>query len=331
MEADSRGAETMKRALICGISGQDGAYLAKLLLDKGYRVIGTSRDAQACAFSNLERLGLRKEIECHSMTLTDFRSILQTLSRTKPDEIYNLAGQTSVGLSFEQPVEAIESIGHGTLNLLEAVRFLGAGTRIYNASSSECFGDTAAEGATEASPFRPRSPYAVAKAASHWAVVSYREAYGIFAVNGVLSNHELPLRPHRFVTRKIVSAACRIRAGTQGRLQLGNIAVQRDWGWAPEYVDAMWRMLQLDKAEDFVVGTGEAHSLQSFVEAAFAALGLNWRDHVYLDNALARPLEVMFNKVNPARAFDRLGWTAKFKMPSVVSMMIEAELETSMR
>jgi GDPmannose 4,6-dehydratase len=315
----------MRRALICGISGQDGAYLAKLLLEKGYSVMGTSRDAQVCPFSNLERLGVRADIECYSMTLTDFRSILQTLTRTEPDEIYNLAGQTSVGLSFEQPVEAMESIGHGTLNLLEAVRFLGGGTRIYNASSSECFGDTEVEGATEATPFRPLSPYAVAKAASHWLVVSYREAYGIFAVNGVLSNHESPLRPDRFVTKKIVSAACRIRAGSQSRLQLGNIAIQRDWGWAPEYVDAMWRMLQLDKPEDFVAGTGEAHSLQSFVSTAFMAVGLNWRDHVQLDTALVRPSEIMFNKVNAAKAFDRLGWKAKAKMPSVVQMMIEEE------
>jgi GDPmannose 4,6-dehydratase len=318
----------MKRALICGISGQDGAYLAKLLLEKGYRVMGTSRDAQACAFGNLERLGVRADVECYSMTLTDFRSILQTLSRTKPDEIYNLAGQTSVGLSFEQPVEAIESIGHGTLNLLEAVRFLGAGTRIYNASSSECFGDTDAEGAAEGAPFRPRSPYAVAKAASHWAVISYREAYGIFAINGILSNHESPLRPDRFVTKKIVSAACRIKAGAQSRLLLGNIAIKRDWGWAPEYVDAMWRMMQLDAAEDFVVGTGEVHSLESFVNTAFEAVGLSWRDHVHLDNSLVRPSDVMFNKVNPTKAFDRLGWKANYKMPSVVKMMVEAEFET---
>ena len=317
----------MKRALICGVSGQDGAYLAKFLLEKGYHVIGTSRDAQACSFTNLERLDLREEVECCSMALTDFRSTLQTLARVKPDEVYNLAGQSSVGLSFEQPVEAMESIGLGTLNLVEAVRFLGQPIRIYNASSSECFGDTDSEGATEMAPFRPRSPYAVAKAASHWAVVNYRDSYGLYAVNGILSNHESPLRPERFVTRKIVSAACRIKTGHQKTLRLGNLAIHRDWGWAPEYVDAMWRMLQLDTPEDFVVGTGEAYSLESFVSTAFAEVGLPWRDYVDFDNALRRPSEVLFNKVNTAKAFAKLGWKAKSTMPSVVRMMVEAELE----
>jgi GDPmannose 4,6-dehydratase len=181
----SRSMPSMKTAHICGVSGQDGAYLAKLLLEKGYHVVGTSRDAQISAFSNLERLGVRDEVECRSMVLTDFRSILQVLACVNPDEVYNLAGQSSVGLSFEQPVEAFESIGLGTLNLLEAVRFTGQPIRVYNASSSECYGDTEREGATEAAPFRPRSPYAVAKAASHWAVVNYRDSYGLYAVNGI--------------------------------------------------------------------------------------------------------------------------------------------------
>jgi GDPmannose 4,6-dehydratase len=319
----------MKRALICGVSGQDGTYLAKLLLEKGYRVIGTSRDAQACPFSNLEKLGLRQEVECCSMVLTDFRNTLQTLARVKPDEIYNLAGQSSVGLSFEQPVETFESVSLGTLNLLEAVRFLDRPVRVYNASSSECFGDTEQQGATEASPFRPRSPYAVAKAASHWAVVNYRESYGLFAVNGILSNHESPLRPERFVTRKIVSAASRIKAGREKSVVLGNLAIHRDWGWAPEYVDAMWRMLQPVTPEDFVVGTGEAYSLENFVETAFAAVGLHWRDHVKLDNTLYRPSEIMFNKVNAAKALDKLAWTAKHSMPSVVGMMLQAECDAA--
>jgi GDPmannose 4,6-dehydratase len=314
-----------KCALICGVSGQDGAYLAQLLLEKGYHVIGTSRDSQGCAFTNLQKLGLRKDIECCSMVLTDFRSTLQTLARVKPDEIYNMAGQSSVGLSFEQPVEAFESVGLGTLNLLEAVRFLDSPVRVYNASSSECFGDTEKEGATEASPFRPRSPYAVAKAASHWAVVNYRESYGLFAVNGILSNHESPLRPKRFVTRKIISAAFRIKAGHDKSVRLGNLAIHRDWGWAPEYVDAMWRMVQLEKPEDFVVGTGKAYSLENFVETAFAMAGLDWRTHVELDDTLHRPSDIMFNKVNAAKAFDKLAWKAKHSMPSVVEMMLEAE------
>ena len=179
----------MKTALICGVSGQDGAYLAKLLLEKGYRVVGTSRDAQVSSFGNLERLGIRDEVECRSMALTDFRSALQTLIRVRPNEVYNLAGQSSVGLSFEQPMESMESISLGVLNLLEAIRFISEPIRVYNASSSECYGDTCADGATEATAFHPRSPYAVAKAASHWTVVNYREAYGLFAANGILSNH----------------------------------------------------------------------------------------------------------------------------------------------
>jgi GDPmannose 4,6-dehydratase len=319
----------MKTALICGISGQDGAYLAKLLLEKGYRVVGTSRDAQVSAFGNLRRLGVCDDVECRSMVLTDFRSTLQTLVSVKPDEIYNLAGQSSVGLSFEQPVEAMESIGLGTLNLLEAIRFTGNSIRVYNASSSECYGETVADGASEATPFHPRSPYAVAKAASHWAVVNYRESYGLFAVNGILFNHESPLRPERFVTRKIVCAACRIKAGRQRDLQLGNLAIQRDWGWAPEYVDAMWRILQHDTAEDFLIATGEAHSLESFVSSAFTALGLDWRDHVHIDNALHRPSEILFNKGNAAKALAKLGWTAMAKMPDVVQMMVAAEMEAA--
>jgi GDPmannose 4,6-dehydratase len=317
----------MKTALICGVSGQDGAYLAKLLLGKGYRVVGTSRDAQVSPFSNLVRLGVREEVECRSMVLTDFRSTLQTLVRVKPDEVYNLAGQSSVGLSFEQPVETMESISLGMLNLLEAIRFKGDPIRIYNASSTECYGDTGADGASEVTPFRPRSPYAVAKAASHWTVVNYRESYGLFAANGILSNHESPLRHERFVTRKIVCGACRIKAGQQRDLPLGNLGIQRDWGWTPEYVDAMWRILQYDTAEDFVIATGEAYSLESFVSAAFAALGLDWRNYVKTDNALYRPSEILVNKGNPAKARAKLGWTASSKMPDVVQMMVAAELD----
>ena len=317
----------MKSALICGISGQDGAYLAKLLLKKGYRVVGTSRDAQVSSFTNLKRLGIRDAVECRSMVLTDFRSTLQTLVRVKPDEVYNLAGQTSVGLSFEQPVEAMESISLGTLNLLEVIRFMGEPIRLYNASSTECFGETEADGGGEATPFRPRSPYAVAKAASHWTAVNYRESYGLFAANGILSNHESPLRPERFVTRKVINAVCRIKAGLQTDLRLGNLEIRRDWGWAPEYVNAMWRMLQHDTADDFVIATGEARSLENFVSAAFAALDLDWRDHVKVDTDLYRPSEILFNKGNPTKAFVQLGWRATFKMLDVVQMMVAAELE----
>ena len=263
------------------------------------------------------------------MVLTDFRSILQTLTRTQPDEVYNLAGQSSVSLSFDQPVETMESVSLGALNLLEAVRFLAQPIRVYNASSTECYGETGIEGADEATPFRPRSPYAVAKAASHWAVVNYRESYGLFAANGILSNHELPLRPERFVTRKIVCAACRIKTGSQSELRLGNLAVERDWGWAPEYVEAMWRILQHDSPSDFVIATGKANSLEDFVSAAFAALDLDWRNYVKVDPALYRPSEIQFNKGNGAKAKAGLGWEAKAQMRDVVRMMVEAELELS--
>ncbi len=195
----------MKRAVICGVSGQDGAYLAQLLLNRGYIVCGTSRDAQMSSFRNLKYLGIEGQIQLESMTLTDFRSVLQVLTKFQPDEVYNLAGQTLVGLSFDQPVETLESIATGTLNLLEVIRFLGAGIKLYNAGSSECFGDTGGTAADEETPFRPRSPYAVAKAAAFWEVANYREAYGLFACSGILFNHESPLRPERFVTQKIVA------------------------------------------------------------------------------------------------------------------------------
>src|SRR5215472_9245342 len=251
----------MKKALVTGISGQDGAYLARLLLEKGYQVWGTSRDAQISSFRNLERLSIRKEVQLASVALNDFRSVIQVLFKAQPDEIYNLAGQSSVGLSFEQPVETQDSIYLGTLNLLEAIRFMGKGIRLYNACSSECFGDLKNEAATEESPFRPRSPYAVAKAAAFWQVSNYREAYHIFACSGILFNHESPLRPARFVTRKIAAAARRIAKGELRELRLGNIKVQRDWGWAPEYVQAMYLMLQQEKADDYIIATGETRPL----------------------------------------------------------------------
>lgn len=319
----------MKTVLICGVSGQDGAYLSQLLLAKGYRVVGTSRDAQTAPFSNLERLGIREQVECVSMAPNDFRSTLQVLERVKPDEVYNLAGQTSVSLSFDQPVEAIESITMGTINLLEAIRFFHRGTRLYHASSSECFGDTAGAPANETTPFRPKSPYALAKAAAHWAVVNYREAYGLFACNGILFNHESPLRPDRFVTRKVVAAACRIRNGSREKLRLGNIKVYRDWGWAPDYVDAMWQIMQHTTSEDFVIASGRSYSLQEFVECAFREFDLDWRDHVAIDSALHRPTDIEYSAAEPTKAHVALGWTAKYHMPDVVRLLAKAEMENS--
>lgn len=314
--------QTQHTALICGISGQDGTYLARLLLQKGYRVVGTSRDAQISSFANLSQLGIREQVEVVSMALSDFRSVLQVLARVQPDEIYNLAGQSSVGLSFEQPVETLESISVGALNLLEGIRFLNRDIRLYNAGSSECFGDTGDTPANEQTPFRPRSPYAVAKAAAFWQMANYREAYGLHACSGILFNHESPLRPERFVTQKIVRAASRIAAGSAERLVLGNLEIQRDWGWAPEYVDAMWKMLQQSVPEDFVIATGETHPLQDFVAAAFSTAGLDWRDHVDIDPGLMRPTDLAMSCADPSRAREKLGWQAASQMGDVVRKML---------
>jgi len=317
---------TPRTALICGISGQDGSYLAQLLLQKGYRVIGTSRDAQMSSFRNLTWLGIRDQVEVSSMALSDFRSVLQELARFQPDEVYNLAGQSSVGLSFEQPVETLESISIGTLNLLEGIRFLNRDIRLYNAGSSESFGDTGNTPANEQTPFRPRSPYAVAKSAAFWQVANYREAYGLSACSGILFNHESPLRPERFVTQKIVRAAFRIAAGSNERLTLGRLDIQRDWGWAPEYVEAMWQMLQQPQPEDFVIATGETHSLQDFVAEAFAAVNLDWRDHVDTDPALMRPSDISISRADPSSAKAKLGWQAQTRMTGVVKKMVEVAI-----
>ena len=314
------------RALICGISGQDGAYLAELLLGKGYSVIGTSRDAQTASFAGLTRLGIKDQIQLESMATHDFRSVLHVLRNVEPDEIYNLSGQSSVGLSFNQPVETLDSIIAGTLNLLESIRFLGRPTRFYNAGSGECYGDTEQAGAVENSPFRPRSPYAVAKAATFWLVANYREAYSLHANTGILFNHESPLRPQRFVTRKIVSTACRISRGSDEKLTLGNLQIRRDWGWAPEYVEAMWRMVQRDQPEDFVIATGTSHSLEDFVRETFAVLNLDWRDHTEVSKSLFRPTDISEGKGDASKTGRILGWKATFHMKAVIEMMVRAEL-----
>ncbi|NJD38575.1 MAG: GDP-mannose 4,6-dehydratase [Geobacter sp.] len=318
-----------RRALITGISGQDGTWLAGLLLDKGYEVFGTARDAQISSFRNLEQMGLREQVTLLSMAPNDFRSVLHAFSKAEPDEVYNLAGQSSVGLSFEQPVETLESISHGVLNLLEVIRFLQRPIRFYNAGSSECFGDTGGVPADESTPFHPRSPYAVAKSAAHWAVANYREAYNLFACTGILFNHESSLRPPRFVTRKIIAAACRIAAGSKERLNLGNIAIARDWGWAPEYVDAMWRMLQQNQPDDYVIATGETNTLEAFVAETFKTLGLDWHEHVSTDPSLLRPSEIMISRGNPVKAAAVLGWRAQCTMGDVVRRMVASEQQVT--
>jgi GDPmannose 4,6-dehydratase len=317
----------MKRALICGVSGQDGAYLARLLLEKGYEVHGASRDAPLASFSNLAALGIKEKVRFWSLIPTDLRSVLTVFDAVHPDEVYNLAGQSSVGLSFKEPVETFESNVLGNLNMLEALRILKAPILFYSACSGECFGDTGGRPSGEDTPFRPRSPYAVAKAAAFWEVANYREAYGVFACSGILFNHESPLRSERFVTRKIIAAAARIANGSKEKLVLGNINISRDWGWAPEYVDAMHRMLQCGKPEDFVVATGETRTLEDFVQVAFSSFNLDWRKHVSSDPALFRPSDIPAERGDPSKAMRILGWKAEVRMEEVVRRMVAAEKE----
>jgi GDPmannose 4,6-dehydratase len=313
----------MKKALIIGVSGQDGAYLAKLLLEKGYEVHGTSRDHEVSSFRNLQRLGIKDRVHLTSMVTSDFRSVLTALQKADADEIFNLAGQTSVGMSFAYPVETFDSILIGTMNLLECIRLLKHPVKFYNAGSSEVFGNTP-EPATEQTPFHPRSPYATAKAAAHYAVTNYREAYGIYACTGILFNHESPLRPERFVTSKIVSTAVRIAGGSGEKLKLGKIDIFRDWGWAPDYVDAMWRILQQSEPADYVVATGEERSLQDFVAGTFRQVGLDWQDHVESDPALFRPSDIERSCGNAAKAHTKLGWQAQHKFTDIIRLLVES-------
>jgi len=317
----------VKKALICGVSGQDGAYLAKLLIDKGYEVWGTSRDAQVSSFSRLSDLGIKEKLHYLSMVPTDFRSVLESLKQSEPDEVYFLAGQSSVGLSFLQPDETMKSFALGILNMLEAIRFIERPIKLYHASSSECYGDVGMKRANEAMPFHPRSPYGVAKASAHWLVTNYREAYGIFACNGILFNHESPLRPKRFVTRKIVSTVARISLGSSERLSLGNLDVVRDWGWAPEYVEAMWKMLQAKNPEDYVIASGVSASLRDFVARAFEVVDLDWKKYVDEDAELLRPTDIAHSAADPSKADKELGWKASTTFPDVVDRLMDAELK----
>jgi GDPmannose 4,6-dehydratase len=312
-----------RTALILGVTGQDGAYLSHLLLGKGYRVVGTSRDAQMANTSRLERLGVADALEIRSLAPNDFRSVLKVVNGVEPDEIYNLAGQTSVGLSFEQPVECMESIAGGTLNLLEVIRYLGAPVRLFNAGSSECFGDTGRTPANEDTPFRPRSPYAVAKATAFWQVANYREAYGLFACTGILANHESPLRPNRFVTQKIIQGVKAIAEGKQEKLVLGNLDIWRDWGWAPEYVEAMHRMLQAEKNQDYVIASGKSHSLREFVDAALANAGLDPQDRLEANSSLMRPTDLSYSAMDPSMIERVLDWKANLNLEAVVAKMME--------
>ncbi len=316
-----------KRALIFGVSGQDGAYLSRLLLSKGYEVHGSSRDQASASFEGLKAAGVRDRVRLHSAAPNDFRSVLDLIKAVKPREAYNLSGQNSVGLSFEQPVETFESISTANLNILEAIRFSKLPVRFYNASSGECFGDTGGKKANEQTPFRPKSPYGVAKAAAFFAAANYREAYGLHVCSGILFNHESPLRPERFVTRKVVAAAARIAAGSKETLRLGDVSIRRDWGWAPDYVEAMWHMLQPARPQDYVIATGKTHALKDFIAEAFGAFGLNWRRHVKFDKALKRPSEIRSNGGDSSKARRELGWKAAYGMKDVAKAMAHAEAE----
>lgn len=312
-----------KVALICGASGQDGSYLAKFLLSKGYVVWASSRDAQGASFSNWARLGIEPgQIKTLSMVPEDFRSVFMALRKSNPDEVYYLAGQSSVGLSFEQPAETIQSITLGTLNMLEACRMAERPVRLYQAGSSECFGDTLGEAANEATALKPSSPYAVAKASAYWLVENYRAAYNLYACTGILFNHESPLRPTRFVTQKIISTARRIASGSTEKLKLGRLDISRDWGWAPEYVEAMWLMLQQDVPEDYVIATGTTVTLQEFVAEVFRCLNLDWKDHVVVDAEFLRPTDLLVSRADPSKAERQLGWKACYKVADVVKGML---------
>ena len=333
----------MKTALITGVSGQDGAYLARLLLEKGYRVVGTHRRSSRPSAGRLERLGIADEVELFAMDVLEITNIVRTLEKYQPDEIYNLAAQSFVALSFEQPILTADINALGPLRVLESLRSLGAKTKFYQASTSEMFGRVQETPQTESTPFYPRSPYGVAKLFAHWATINYRESYGTPACSGILFNHESPLRGHEFVTRKITLAVSAIVRGDLDRLRLGNLDAKRDWGFAAEYVEAMWKMLQLSELEDFVIATGQTHTVREFVTLSFAAAGieLDWRGEgqseqgidrarskvlVDVDPAFYRPAEVEVLLGNAARAEEKLGWTPSTTFEELVTMMTEADL-----
>jgi len=316
---------TNKVALIFGISGQDGGYLSKLLLSKQYIVHGVSRDVETSNFSGLKALNIFDKVKLHSASLIDFNTTFKIIEYVDPDEIYNLSGQSSVGLSFTYPIQTMESITLGVTNILESLKLLNSSSRFYNASSSECFGNTNNKPAHELSPFNPRSPYAVAKVAAHWQVINYRDGYGIFACSGILFNHESPLRSPQFVTRKIISTAVKISLGVEKNLVLGDLSIYRDWGWAPDYVKAMWLMLQQEKPYDYVISTGQAHSLKDFVNEVFLEVNLDWQDYVDFDPILVRPSELKYSCGDSTKANTELGWKANKYMPEIVSSMIDSE------
>ncbi len=322
----------LKRALISGITGQDGSYLAELLLYKGYEVHGLMRKASTFNTARIDHI-YRDPHESdvrlflHYGDLGNLEQVSNIIYNIRPDEVYHLGAQSQVHVSFEMPEYTGDVTGLGTTRILEAIRRSGIGARFYQASSSEMFGSTPPP-QSERSPFAPRSPYAAAKLYAYWMAVNYREGYNIFAANGILFNHESPRRGETFVTRKITRAVARIKAGLQDKVYLGNLDARRDWGYAPEYVEVMWSLLQQDDPDDFVIGTGESHTVREFVEESFAYVGLDWEDHVEIDSRYFRPTEVGHLQADPGKARDMLGWSPKIGFRELVRIMVDAELES---
>lgn len=313
-----------KTALITGITGQDGSYMAEFLLDKGYRVFGLERRASQKSRENIRHI--LNKITLVSGDLLDEASLVHALRQVKPDEIYNLAAQSFVGDSWKQPVYTGEVTGLGVTRMLEAIRQTDPKIRFYQASSSEMFGGVKESPQSESTHFYPRSPYGVAKVYGHWITVNYRESYGIFAVSGILFNHESPRRGLEFVTRKITHTAAEIKLGLARELRLGNLDAKRDWGFAGDYVEAMWMMLQQDTPRDFVIGTGETHSVKEFIEAAFGHLGLDWKKYVKVDKQFLRPADVQALLSDARYAHRELGWKQKVGFQELVKMMVDADM-----
>lgn len=315
-----------KKALIFGVSGQDGSYLADLLLGKGYYVIGTSRSYKNANNDNLSKLKIRDQVNLVDLDPINFDDTYKLITSTLPDEIYYLAGQSSVGKSFIQPFDTINSFLVGSLNVLESCRLADKDIKIYNAGSSECFGNTDTSAANESFRFKPESPYGVAKASAHWLVNNYREAYGMYSCTGILFNHESILRPENFVTQKIIRTAKRIKQGSNEQLILGKMDIVRDWGWAPEYVEAMWLMLQENEPSDFIIATGHSISLEDFVRHSFDCLDLDYKDFIKQDQGLLRPTDIHISKADPSKAKRELNWEAKTHTKELIKIMIETSL-----
>ncbi len=312
----------MATALITGITGQDGAYLSRLLLDKGYEVVGLVRDSAVPNTSRLQALGADRDVRLMPVNLMDLSNLTRAIGQARPDEIYNLASQSSVGLSFAQPIGTVELNVLSTLNLLESVRLLALAPRIYQASSSEMYGRVDDLPISEGTAMHPMSPYAASKAAAHWLTINYRESYGMYCCCGILFNHESALRGSQFVSYKIITSALAIAGGSRERLRLGNLSVRRDWGYAPDYVNAIWLMLQQEYPEDYVVASGKSHSLEEFTERVFAAVGLDWREHVDLDPDLHRPADIPDSFGDAAKARDVLGWSYSLSFPELIERLV---------